>query len=181
DAQACSDAFDALPLGSDFLIWGSDVPSYRSLALTRGDEASAIGTRAGLLDLLGPIDAPGDAALLATLDGHQLVCRAGNDVGESGDDYVVHTRSGGGCGEGDDIEEHVVLVHADGTVEVIQTVLIEKGDPNCAIGRLPAGLCRSRCGSPTPCSSTSRPTAPCPTRCCCWWAATSCPARSSAC
>jgi hypothetical protein len=36
------------------------------------------------------------------------------------------------------------LVHPDGTIEVVQSVLVERGDPGCAIGRLPAGLIRSR-------------------------------------
>ncbi|HWB77251.1 MAG TPA: ferritin-like domain-containing protein, partial [Nannocystaceae bacterium] len=60
------------------------------------------------------------------------------------------TTTGGGCGPSDDIEHHVVLVRADGTMKVIQTELIEKGDPGCTAGRIPAGLrgVRVRCGSP---------------------------------
>ncbi len=145
DAEACNDAFDALPLESEF-IWYSggfdNTSGHRSLALTRGDEARAITTQAGLLDLLGPIDAPGDAALLAYLDGRQILCDDGDEVGVDDDGYVIHTRTGDGCGN--DIEEHVLLVRPDGSMEVIQTVLIEKGDATCAAGRLPAGLCTTR-------------------------------------
>ncbi len=140
DAPACNAAFDALPVESQLTEGGWDFSYHHSLGITRGDEVIGVIDRAGLLELLGDIDAPGDAALLVTLDGHDLVCRSSNDVGVHEDGFVVHTRSGTGCG--DDIEEHVVLVHTDGTVERIESVVVEKGDPNCAIGRLPAGLCR---------------------------------------
>jgi hypothetical protein len=144
DVAACEAAFAALPLGSEFLRGDFDWYTYESLAFTRGDAVEAVGTEAALLELLGEIDSPGDAAVLARLRRHSLVCNAGNEVGERDDGYVIHTRSGGGCGEGDDIEEHVILVRPDGTIEVLQTVLIEKGDPHCSVGRLPAGLCRPR-------------------------------------
>jgi len=144
DEAACTAAFAMLPKDSEFVAGGGfEITSYRSLAFTRGDDVGAIRSEPELQQLLGPIDAPGDAALLATLGSHHsLRCSAPAQVGEQGDDYVVYTRTGGGCGPNDDIEHHVVHVSADGTVEVIQTELIESGDPNCSVGRLPAGLCR---------------------------------------
>ncbi len=144
DMPACLDAYDALPVESEFSLGaGFDgEPTYRSVGLTRGDDVQALLSRDGVLGMLGSIDAPGDAALVALLDGHQLMCDDGNNVGADGEDYVIHTRTGDGCGN--DIEEHVVLVHPDGTTEVIQTVVVERGQANCAAGRLPAGLCASR-------------------------------------
>ena len=141
DPPACETRLAELPLESEFVTYGFDAGGYhRSLAYTRGDDTGAILTRAQLLDFLGPIDAAGDAALLAQLSGHQFVCEGSNDVGSRGDDFVLHTQSGGGCGEGDDVKQHVVVVRPDGSIEVVESVLIEKGDPNCAVGRLPAGL-----------------------------------------
>ncbi|MCA9648950.1 MAG: ferritin-like domain-containing protein [Myxococcales bacterium] len=144
DAAACMAAYEALPNASDFSVPSFDIGTgFRSLAYTRVDEVGSVGTRTRLVDFLGEVDAIGEAGLLATLgSNHRINCEAPNQVGESGDGYVVYTRTGGGCGEGDDIEGHVVLVHADGTVEIVQTELIEKGEPGCSIGRLPAGLCR---------------------------------------
>jgi hypothetical protein len=157
DALACTEAFDALPPQSEFVWYGFDSGgTHRSVPFTRGDEVGVVADLDTLRSFLGPIDAPGDAALLAIMQGHVLVCDAENDVGLRGDGYVLHTRSGGGCGEGDDIENHVVLVRADGTIEVVQTELIEKTNPGCAIGRLPAGLFARRapaCGTPSPVGS----------------------------
>jgi hypothetical protein len=143
DRPACEAALEALPLQSEFVRYGFDAgEEHFSLAYSRGDAVGSVGTHAELDAFLGTIDAVGDAALLATLHGHSLVCDDENDAGVRGEGFVLHTRSGGGCGQGDDIEEHVLLVHPDGRIEVIQTVLIEKGEPGCAVGRLPAGLCR---------------------------------------
>jgi hypothetical protein len=145
DSPACESQFDALELESEFVRYGFDASDqHLSLGYTRGDDVDAVRSAASLDAFLGSIDAPGDAALLATLRGHKMVCDGENDVGARGSGFVLHTRTGGGCGQGDDIKEHVVLVRPDGQIEVIETVLIEKGDPGCAVGRLPAGLCRRR-------------------------------------
>jgi hypothetical protein len=145
DEPACEAAFESLPLESEIVRHDFDASAeHLSLAYTRADGVDAVRTQAGLDAFLGSIDAPGDAALLAALRGHTLVCDAGNDVGAHRDGFVVHTRTGGGCGLGDDIKEHVVLVRPDGSIEVIESALIEKAEPGCAVGRLPAGLCRPR-------------------------------------
>ncbi len=142
DPAACQAAFDALPLESDFPA-GFEYPGYASLAFTRGDEVGSVGSAEMLRAFLGAVDAPGDAALLATYGArHRIQCEASQQVGVVDDGYVVYTRTGGGCGEGDDIEAHVVHVSESGVVEVVQTELIESGDPGCSVGRLPAGLCR---------------------------------------
>ena len=145
DAAACEAAFEALPPESEFrTIDGFDAAEYHhSLAFSRGDEVGALRSDAEVLDFLGAIDSPGDAALIADLRNHNIVCRTGANVAASGDGHVLHTRTGGGCGQGDDIEEHVVLVHPDGTIEVIETEFIEAGEPGCNVGRLPPGLCRA--------------------------------------
>jgi hypothetical protein len=140
DRPACEAAFAALPLASDFVYYGFET-IHTSLAFSRGDEVSALGSLDAVRSFLGPLDTVGDAALLATLEGHQLACDVADDAAEFEGGYILRTRSGSGCGDGDDVNEHVVLVHPDGTIEVLQTKLIERGDPGCAIGRLPAGGC----------------------------------------
>lgn len=142
DLPACEEAWASLPLESVWQESGFDGVGFRSVAFTRGDMVEAITDLPALNAFLGPLDAAGDAALLAVMEGHRLLCAEGNDVGVTDEGYILHTTSGGGCGEGDDIEQHVVLVRPDGTIEVLETILIEKGDPGCSVGRLPAGLCR---------------------------------------
>jgi hypothetical protein len=142
DLAACEAAFTGLPLESEWAHGGFEGQVFWSLALTRADLAQAIADRPALDAFLGALDGPADAALLAVLEGHRLACADGPDVGVHDEGWVLHTTSGGGCGEGDDILEHVVLVHPDGTIEVLETVLVELGDPGCAAGRLPQGLCR---------------------------------------
>jgi hypothetical protein len=144
DRPACETAFAALPAATSELrvFAGYEGDDRWSLAFTRDDEATVILQRGPLLEFLGEIDAPGDAALLASVSGHQLYCTNGNDVGPHEDGFVLYTTSGSGCGQGDHVERHVVLVHANGAIESIQTERVERADPNCAIGRLPAGPCR---------------------------------------
>ena len=144
DPAACQAAFEALSPASSFLVGGFEGTIHRSVALTRGDDVQAIGTRPDLDAFLGPIDTAGDAALLATMQGHSLVCESDNDAVLGSGGYRLHTRTGGGCGEGDDIEEHIIVVDEDGNITTMKTVLVEKGDPGCAVGRLPAGRCRRR-------------------------------------
>lgn len=113
-----------------------------SLAYTRGDETAAILDEASLRGFLGPIDSAADAALLLTLldSRHSLVCTSENDAGPDGRNFILHTRTGHGCGEDQDIEEHVVRVTPDGSFSVIATDFIERGNPQCVVGRRPLGL-----------------------------------------
>ena len=78
DATLCNESFDALPLESDFYA-GFEYPAYQSLAWTRGDRVGSAGSGEQLRSFLGSVDAPGDAALLATLgSSHRLNCGADN-------------------------------------------------------------------------------------------------------
>lgn len=148
DVAACEAAFAALPLESEISEGYYDYYGYGggdlSLGFTIGDEVGSVNDLGDLLAFLGDIDAPGDAALLLDLRGHDIVCNGDDDVGERNGGYVVHTTSGSGCGAGNHIEEHAILVKPDGSTEVLKTVRVERADPGCAIGRLPAGLCRTR-------------------------------------
>lgn len=147
DPSACMAAYESLELSSDIIGGGFDLPDYYMLPYTVGDEVEALRSIEALRAFLGPIDAPGDAAALARLSGRDINCTEAAEVGDHADGFVVYIRSGTGCGKGDDVETHVLLVKTDGTMEIIESELIEKGDPGCVIGRLPPGLCRRRVGS----------------------------------
>jgi len=139
--EDCEAAWSELPTESEFGL-------RRSLAYTRGDRAGAILAYAELSELIDPIDSAAEATLMVLLDGRQMVCDSDNDAGRDGEDFIIHTRSGHGCGENEDIEEHTVAVSPLGSIEVVETVLIERGDPNCAVGRLPACLRFRRWSAP---------------------------------
>jgi hypothetical protein len=144
DVDACVAMFGALPVESA-MRWSGGFDggtTYRSIALTRGDTASALTTPDAVVEFLGPIDTVEDAGLLAVAQVHGLICDGRDNAAEVEDGFILFTRSGGGCGAGDDISEHVVHVSTEGALDVVQTEVVERGDPNCAVGRLPAGLCR---------------------------------------
>lgn len=145
DVQACTSDFDALPVSSEIITADgfSDFRVHESVAYTRGETAGLLVSTEEVKTFLGDIDAPGDAVLWARVEGHRIVCGEGNDVGTLADGFVLHTNNGSdGCGT--DAVENVILVRPDGQIEVIQTVVVEEGDPNCSVGRIPDGFCRAR-------------------------------------
>ncbi|WAS91418.1 ferritin-like domain-containing protein [Nannocystis punicea] len=143
DEAACLAAFDALPTESQFVGVGNfDSPEVRLFAWSRADEVGAITDMAGLLAFLGSVDTAGEAALVGRLAGHELLCSEPHQVGDHPEGHVLYTTSGSGCGSKNDIVHHVVLVRTDGSISVLDSKRIQRGDPNCAIGRLPPGLCR---------------------------------------
>lgn len=140
--SACNTEFAALPYVSE--LGGSndfgDLRLHKSLAYTRGGTAEVLGSEAALKEFLGDIDAPGDAVLWGSFQGHGIVCGEGNDVGSHPEGFVLHTSTGDGCGN--DIEEHVILVRPGGQTRILSSVVVEKGDPGCSVGRIPDGFCR---------------------------------------
>jgi hypothetical protein len=142
DVAACMDAFAALPVESEIAYSGFEGDANRSVAYTRGDTAGALLSKEDIHAFLGEIDTAHDAWLLALADWHYVICDGRNNAAEVDDGWILLTQSGGGCGEGDDISNHVLHVSRAGEIEIVESELIERGDPNCAVGRLPAGLCR---------------------------------------
>ncbi len=136
DEATCRATFDALPWDSEFVVFTSpDTVGSLLLAFTRTNEVGRIATPAELDAFLGPIDAPGDAALVVILDNphHRILCRDGGEVGPHDDGFVVFTRTGLGCGRGDDVENHAFLVRSDGSTEVLESELVERGKGSCSI------------------------------------------------
>lgn len=143
EGSSCGTQFAALPYLSE--LGGDDgfsgIRAHTSLAFTRAETAAVLSSSAAVKTFLGGIDAPGDAVLWGSLEGHGIICREGNDVGSHPEGFVLHTASGDGCGN--DIEEHVILVRPDGQFSTLRSVVVEEGDPNCSTGRIPDGFCRA--------------------------------------
>lgn len=147
DMVACLAAVDAAPVVSQFVSIGEEGPTtYQSMLYTRRDEVGTILDMAQLGDFLGSLESPSDAALYASLGGARIVCDAVTNIGPHPEGHVLLTRMGDGCGEGNDIYHRVILVRADATIDELDRVLVQEADPGCAIGRLPAGLCRQARG-----------------------------------
>jgi len=143
---ACSDSLNTLMVSGGWTMSsnGSTLPATRQLVFTRGDEVGSVTTIDDLKTFLAPIENPRDAIFLVRngLSDHNINCDERN-VATLSDGFDVLTTSGTTCGEGTHLDEHVVHVSSTGEITVKETVVIEEGDPGCAIGRRPEGLLAS--------------------------------------
>lgn len=142
DPEACSDALDDLPTDEGFSrgAFGFEPPETRQVAYTRGDEVGAVTNLGALREFLGETDTAEEAALLSVLEhGFRVDCSEDSARFLPEGIHVI-LRSGTACGAGQSVKEHLVFVRPDGTSEILETRVIEKGDPDCVIGRLTAGV-----------------------------------------
>lgn len=110
-----------------------------SLVGTRGDTVVAAGDTKALVGILGKINTLAEAMLVARSADYYSTCdgRARGRATASGYDMVL--RRGSSCGSGNELVEAIVHVGPDGALSETESVVVEKGDPNCAIGRRPGG------------------------------------------
>jgi hypothetical protein len=103
---------------------------------TTGDEVTRSEERSSLIALLGAIDTPEKAALVAGYDGRQIACPSqGTQARRSGDGYDLRTQydtCGGGI--------YLDTTHVSSSGELSATSSQRIGNSGCAIGRRPAGL-----------------------------------------
>ncbi|RKH52950.1 ferritin-like domain-containing protein [Corallococcus llansteffanensis] len=143
DVAACQTALaEAVPaegFDRDCLRGCSDT----FLVTTRGDEVKTYDTQESLQELLGTITTAQEAVLKTYASGYWLSCsnleQGAVKRNFDGTFNVVATR-GTACGKGTELTQHVVRVSASGEVRELEVHVLEKGDPNCAIGRRPVGL-----------------------------------------
>lgn len=142
DPVTCNDALLALPAveGFDPVLYSPEpYPSRYQLVWTRGDEVGSVTNQSELLAFLGTIDSAEEALLVARFaQGQNLTCGPNTRLTEEG--FEVITSTGVACGPGTSRSEHVLVIAGDGTVTVRRSVVVEIGDPNCAIGRLTDGV-----------------------------------------
>ena len=147
DMTACDAAWDQAGKGDSSIGHevGIQVSAWEYVVVNRGDDVSTVGTRAELLDFLGPIDTPDEAVALARWDGYQMRCddRELSSVKslEGGRYVVVGTRVTMTCAP---VEESrfTVRVDADGQLTQVAAEVFSREDGLC-IGRKPEGLCSS--------------------------------------
>lgn len=91
------------------------------LLTTLGDQVTRSDDRSALLTLLGPIDSPSKAGLVAQYDGYQLSCATGARSSGNGYDLRMEHRT---CGGLDSSYAETIHVTADGSTEPVDKVKI---------------------------------------------------------
>lgn len=149
DPTACRAALAATrsPTGWSMPSFGV-APTHRYLVFTQGDRVTVINNLDALGAFLAPIENPVDAWLLTVERGLEVRCGA-NNVRTVAGGFELLAYSGISCGSGTHVDRNVIRVSTSGAARVTDTELFENGDPNCAIGRRPSGLC---IGPQTPCT-----------------------------
>jgi hypothetical protein len=139
DVPACESAVAAVK-STGWPMSMSEGPLSQYVVATAGDEVIVLSTLEQLKAFLLPIDTAKDAALLLTAGGRYHVRCGAPQARRTTTGWELAVESGHTCGPDAKREAHVVAVGSDGAEQVLKTTLLEKGDPNCAIGRRPAGL-----------------------------------------
>ncbi|MDP1824110.1 MAG: ferritin-like domain-containing protein [Archangium sp.] len=141
----CQASFDALSPMSGFAAACLQICQDYHLATTRGDEVKAVATLDELKTFLGPIDTAQEAMLIAFAQGYNITCGQA-DRGSAkavGLGWEVIGTRGIACGPGTAVTRHFLSVTREGELSETRAEIIERGSPNCAIGRRPPGLSSS--------------------------------------
>ena len=157
NAAACIQALNAVAptTGWDAYRGGSgDVYERRYIVYTRGDEVGTVETLDALAAFVAPVENPKDAAFLVSQNGYSIDCES-NNVTRSGSGFEVRAQSGIACGAGTHRDEHSIHVSEGGAITVDETVRLEDGSPNCAVGRRPEGFAARAIDGATPLGGTS--------------------------
>ncbi|WP_224372177.1 ferritin-like domain-containing protein [Hyalangium versicolor] len=143
DRAACELALSNLSSQTGFRSSCTDLCNAYYVATTRGDEVTALTTLEALKGFLGPIDTTQEAVLLAFASNYNLSCsdlkQGAVRTNDEGGFNVIGTR-GHTCGRDTKLTQFVLEVSASGEVKEVESHVLERGDPNCAIGRRPVGL-----------------------------------------
>jgi hypothetical protein len=141
DKPACTTLVDQSTNKDTFLltVCVQKCEWYYMLA-TRGDSVLVLDTPQAVQALLGAIDTPQEAMLLVQMKGLDLPCDRGGEKPTAGG-FDVQSFSREGC---DGVTRHLFHVGADGVVGEVSTVVEIEANPNCIVGRRPAGLSRGR-------------------------------------
>ncbi|NPC69700.1 ferritin-like domain-containing protein [Corallococcus exiguus] len=152
DPQACLDQLDALSIARGFpRICGYSIECFKSfLVTTRGDEVTTYTTADAVRALLGGIDTPEEAALLAYASGYALCSHPAYERGKvralpDGTFSVVSIQDYD-CETNVYETRHDLKVTASGVVTEEGTFPLKEGTPDCVVGRRPVGLQRGRAG-----------------------------------
>jgi len=145
DKAACEAKLAAVAADKGFLVGDcADVCMHHVLIVNTGDEVQVLGTKEEVIAWLGPVDAPADAVLVASLGGYSVACNQPDlgGVRTAGSSYeVLGTSYTSTCSP---IEEKLFVlgVSGDGKLTEVDSEVIN-ADSGACIGRRPAGLLQS--------------------------------------
>ncbi|NOJ91779.1 ferritin-like domain-containing protein [Corallococcus coralloides] len=143
DVPACTAALENANVTAGFHHVCVDFCSEAFLVTTLGNEVKTHSTLEELQQVLGTIDTEQEAVLKTFASGYSLLCGdkkyGAVKKNEDGSFNVIGTK-GYACGPGTELTQHVVRVSASGELQEQEQRVLEKGDPNCNIGRRPVGL-----------------------------------------
>ncbi|WP_375744608.1 ferritin-like domain-containing protein [Corallococcus interemptor] len=152
DPQACLARIEALEVTRGFpRICGYSMECTEGFFVTtRGDEVTAYTTADAVRALLGRIDTPQEAALLAYASGYALCGQPAYERGKvralpDGTFSVVSIQDYD-CETNVYETRHDLKVTASGVVTEEGTFPLKEGTPDCVVGRRPVGLQRGRAG-----------------------------------
>ncbi|NBD07355.1 ferritin-like domain-containing protein [Corallococcus silvisoli] len=143
DVPACEAALEQANVASGFHRDCIDSCTEYFLVTTSGDEVKTYATQDALQGLLGNIDTEQEAVLRTFAAGYALSCSTleqGAVKKNADGSFNVIGNKGYACGAGTALTQHVVRVSASGEVQELEEHVLEKGSPNCNIGRRPVGL-----------------------------------------
>ncbi|CAM4364833.1 ferritin-like domain-containing protein [Corallococcus exiguus] len=150
--QACLNQLDALDVTRGFpRICGYSMECAEGfLATTRGDEVATYTTADAVRALLGSIDTPEEASLLAYASGYALCSHPAYERGKvralpDGTFSVVSIQDYD-CETNVYETRHDLKVTQTGVVTEEGTFPFKEGKPDCVVGRRPVGLQRGRAG-----------------------------------
>lgn len=141
--STCAEAYRDLTSNSGFRQSCLQICTEYYLATTRGDDVTALTTLESLRGFLGSIDTAQEAVLLAFAQGYDVSCDTlsrGAVKADAAGGFKVIATQGFACGAGTELKQFLLNVSASGEVSEVSHSVLERGDPNCAIGRRPVGL-----------------------------------------
>ncbi|RKH06813.1 ferritin-like domain-containing protein [Corallococcus carmarthensis] len=143
DVPTCEAALEDATTGKGFHRECIDYCQEFFLVTTSGDAVTTYTTEESVQGLLGTVDTSQEAVLRAFAAGYNVSCSelklGAVKKNEDGSFNVIGTK-GYACGPDTALTQHLARVSTSGEVRELESYVLEKGDPNCNIGRRPVGL-----------------------------------------
>ncbi|MBN9688370.1 hypothetical protein JYJ93_38585 [Corallococcus sp. NCSPR001] len=134
DVPACETALEDATVTTGFHYNCTRECRQHFLVTTRGDEVKTYASQAALQQLLGTIDTEQEAVLQAFASSYSFVCgnKEQGAVKRNADgSFNVIGTNGYACGPGTKLTQYVLKVTASGTVQKLETRILEEGDSVC--------------------------------------------------
>jgi hypothetical protein len=143
DVPTCEATLKEATVTSGFRRECIDYCQEHFLVTTSGDTVTTYATQEAVQNLLGTVDTSQEAVLRVFAAGYNLSCSElehGAVKQNKDGSYDVIGTQGYACGPNTALTQHLLRVSPSGDVKQLEKYVLEKGNPNCTIGRRPVGL-----------------------------------------